>query len=141
VSTSGMPGFCRVPAGVTLVDGPTAALAANALALAIHTIEHRDGCPVDPRLKALQATFRQAGEEWCEARTFRSRNIGIPDEGAPVMVGVDMTTEAAAELLGSSTRAVRGLAQRGTLPGRKVGGSWLFERADVVAHLERTGAA
>ena len=46
-----------------------------------------------------------------------------------------MTTEEAAVLLRVSTKTILGLANRGTLPGRKVGRAWRFLRSDLVAYV------
>ncbi len=46
-----------------------------------------------------------------------------------------LTTIEAADFLRLSPYAVRDLARRGVLPGRKVGRDWRFYRANLVAWL------
>jgi len=57
-----------------------------------------------------------------------------------------LTTEEAAELLRVSTKTVLNLAQKGVLPGEKVGRAWRFLRSDLLEYVrglsrERNGAA
>jgi excisionase family DNA binding protein len=46
-----------------------------------------------------------------------------------------LTLEEAAELLQANPEDVRRLAERGDLPGRKLGRAWRFSRAAVLAWL------
>ena len=50
-----------------------------------------------------------------------------------------ISTTEAADMLGLRERRIRQLAAAGSLPGRKSGGHWSFERADVAARLQRGG--
>ena len=53
-----------------------------------------------------------------------------PAEGPDVL-----TVEQAAELLAVEPDAVRGLAESGELPGRRIGDEWRFARAAILAWL------
>lgn len=49
----------------------------------------------------------------------------------------NMTLEELARHIGMDARAVRKLAERGRLPGQKVGGEWRFNRAHMLDWLQR----
>jgi excisionase family DNA binding protein len=48
-----------------------------------------------------------------------------------------LTTAQLAELLQTDEKTVRAIAQKGELPGRKVGRDWRFSRAAVLDWLAR----
>ena len=49
-----------------------------------------------------------------------------------------MTAEQAADFLQINERVILELAEAGTLPGRKLGGSWRFSRTALIAWLSET---
>ena len=136
-------GARELPEGV-FVDGPTAYELIFAMRLAANEAR-RNGTCLSPRLVSAARRFEAVGERWASA--YRSGKIGIPTESAPVKVPPmgTMGAKTAAEMLGISRRAVVGLAQRGTLPGHKVAGVWVFALPDVAdaaeARKERHHAA
>src|SRR5690242_16738972 len=50
-----------------------------------------------------------------------------------------LTLEEAAELLRADAGAIRELAEKGELPGRKLGEDWRFSREALIAWLAATG--
>ena len=48
-----------------------------------------------------------------------------------------LTTTEVASRLGCSTRNVRALAERGALPGRRLGRSWTFDAVDVQDYIDK----
>ena len=132
------PGAMELPEGV-FIDGPTALELASVMRLAVSEAR-RNGTVLSPRLLAAARNFEAVGERWREQAqaAYLERNIGIPLESAPAKVPPmgTMGTKTAAEMLGVSRRAVVGLAQRGTLPGHKVAGVWVFALPDVADAAE-----
>ena len=122
-------GAMEPPEGV-FVDGPTALELTSVMRLAASDARRNGSC-LSPRLVSAARMFEAVGERWASA--YRSGNIGIPAESAPARVPPmgTMGAKTAAEMLGISRRAVVGLAQRGTLPGHKVAGVWVFALPDV----------
>lgn len=75
------------------------------------------------------------------AEALRSLDVERPPVGfarpAPGSPEV-LTTAQVAELLQVDEKAVRDLARRGELPGRKIGRDWRFSRSAVLAWLSGT---
>ena len=112
------------------VDGPTSTLLCEVMRLAAREA-HRNGVRLDPRLIALAKAADIVARQWKATTEEGLRNTGIPHEEDSVSVGLVRSADAA-RVLGISTRAVRGLAERGTLPGFKDGKAWRFVLADVL---------
>src|SRR5688572_26991930 len=61
-------------------------------------------------------------------------NLGMPQ--------ADFDTDSLAEYLHVSPMQIQKLAERGTVPGRKIGGQWRFSKGEIHHWLEeRIGAA
>jgi len=107
-------------------------------------------------LRALQAggtvlppeTLRAAAELEQLLDAMRRETVPVPpgvpavDPGtrvrSPSEERASMDVMAVAKVLGCSPRNVRGLAERGSLPGSKGrGGRWAFRRVDVMAYAGR----
>ena len=115
-----------VVSGTTvLVDGATASILADALAVLVRSA---GGRPLNPRIEAAQQAFRLAGDRQEKVLNFRLRKVGSAPASDCVMVG-EMTAAQAAEMLNITPRAVTYRAV--ALGGRKVGGRWLFDAADI----------
>ena len=75
------------------------------------------------------------------AEALRSLDVERPTVGfarpAPGIRDV-LTTAQLADLLQVDEKAVRDLARRDELPGRKIGGDWRFSRSAVLAWLSKT---
>ncbi len=103
----------------------------------------RNGEHLGPELTAtLQAIDEAARAYEMEAADRLARMAegsaggthGIPHQGAPANL-CPMTAKQVAERLGCSPRNVTERARRGSLPGRLVGRSWVFDPLDVEEHL------
>ena len=121
-----------VLSGGLWVDGPTSTLLCEVMRLATREA-HRNGARLDPRLIALAKAADTVARQWKAGVAERPRNTGTPHGDTPASIGLVRSADAA-RVLGIGTRAVRGLAERGTLPGYKDGNGWRFVLADVV-HL------
>lgn len=126
-----------------VVSGRVARMFTPVLVAAIR--KARDaGQYLDVELVATVRHLEEAGEAFVAARGAVERSAvgmsGIPpgDESATMSM---MSTTDVARRLGCGTRNVRALAERGTLPGRRVGSVWSFEAADVEDYLERKANA
>ena len=119
-----------VLSGGVWIDGSTSALLCEVMRIAAREA-HRNGVQLDPRLIALAKEAESAAHHWKADAAERLRNTGIPQEESPASIGLVRSAQTA-RVLGISTRAVRGLAERGTLPGFKQGKDWRFVLADVV---------
>lgn len=94
-----------------------------------------------PELQALVRAVEFASWHYASERVQASRGAGagtpgMPAPSTPPTLG-EMTTSAAAQLLGCTTRNVRSLATRKTLRGRRIAGRWFFEAAEVEALVAR----
>jgi len=97
---------------------------------------------VDPDDPTALAVLRQAGEE--------RRRVVVETDDASLTVGRHafrpapapevLTLEQVADLLQVPEADAARLAERGELPGRRVGESWRFSRAAVLAWLGGAGA-
>ena len=122
------------------VSARVSALIAGPLVKAVETAQ-RAGQRVDPEVLATVADFerlarahRASARSLLDAQRAGSGTLARanPAESqiiSPTMIG----TPEAAPILRCQRRNVVALAQRGTLPGEKVGGRWLFDPADVAA--------
>ncbi len=103
-----------------------------------------EGQSLDVELVATVKHLEDAGEAFAAARAAVQRSaagtLGIPPYDPPVTMAL-MSTADVAQRLGCGTRNVRALAERGTLPGRRVGSVWSFDPADVEHYLERRASA
>ncbi len=111
------------------VDPATASLLVDALRVAFREVERRDGLGPNPRLVELARAAEEVSRRWAAER---QRNIGAPLAGAERrMPSVSLSTADAAARLGIGERAMRGLAQRGTVPAIRAGRRLRFALADV----------
>ena len=96
---------------------------------------------IDPELVNTVLAIEAAGREYATRRVLDALaasddgSPGIPPPGDREITDVLTTTEVASRL-GCSTRNVRALAERGALPGRRVGRSWTFDVVDVQEYIE-----
>ena len=96
---------------------------------------------LDPDLVKTVLAIDAAGREYATRRVLGALAAsdqgtpGIPQSGGSGTTDVLTTTEVASRL-GCSTRNVRALAERGALPGRRVGRSWTFDAVDVQEYIE-----
>ena len=96
---------------------------------------------LDPDLVKTVLAIDAAGREYATRRVLSALaasddgTTGIPDADAREITDVLTTTEVAS-WLGCSTRNVRALAERGALPGRRVGRSWTFDAVDVQDYID-----
>ncbi|HUR48306.1 MAG TPA: helix-turn-helix domain-containing protein [Acidimicrobiales bacterium] len=96
---------------------------------------------LDPDLVATVLAIDEAGREYATRRVLGALaasadgSTGIPSSDDRETNDVLTTTEVA-ERLGCSTRNVRALAERGALPGRRVGRSWTFDLVDVQEYID-----
>lgn len=116
------------------VDGATSVLICEALRVTFLELRRNADRP-HPRLlalaKAADTVARQWNAEVAEHLNSVSGTPGIPQLEDAASIGLVRSADVA-RVLGISTRAVRGLAHRGTLPGYKDGTGWRFVLADVV---------
>lgn len=124
-----------VLSGGLWVDGATASLLYDALRLVFRDVRSRDGAPPHPHLVELARAAGAVARQWAATSAEDVRNSGMPEIEPADNVAIVRTAKVA-ELLGISTRAVRGLAERQTLPGAKDGKGWRFALVDVVAATE-----
>jgi len=97
------------------------------------------GRDVDPEVRRTIEEIEQVSAEW---RASGSGSPEVPDvtaDAESVIVGA-MTTRDVADRYGCSERNVRQLAARGSLPGRRSKGAWLFDPHDVAELLKRRTA-
>lgn len=96
---------------------------------------------LDPELVRTVLAIDEAGREYATRRVLGALaasddgTTGIPQAGDRETTDVLTTTEVASRLE-CSTRNVRALAERGALPGRRVGRSWTFDAVDVQEYIE-----
>lgn len=95
-----------------------------------------------PELQELVRAIEQESWHYASERIAASRSAaggtrGMPAPSTPPTLADEMTTSAAAQLLGCTARNVRSLATRKTLRGRRMAGRWFFERAEVEALVAR----
>lgn len=96
---------------------------------------------LDADLVKTVLAIEAAGREYATRRVLGALAAsaegtpGIPDSPQHETTDVLTTTEVAARL-GCSTRNVRALAERGALPGRRVGRSWTFDAVDVQEYID-----
>lgn len=90
-----------------------------------------DGMHVDPDVMAWVEAVRAEARDSATQRDTETGRSEYPDELGvePLPHGID--AQEAARRLGCSRRNVTALARRGSLPGRHVGGRWLFDPEDV----------
>lgn len=135
------PGGLIVPGAVVLLDADTAAAVVELVGL---DVAHRRLLGRDPiadeALAAIVALARTAERKPSVSGGMCAAGVPTPCRAEGSGAGsTPMVTAAAAELdvsgvasvLGVGIRAVRGLAERRTLPGWKVAGEWRFARVDV----------
>lgn len=96
---------------------------------------------LDPDLVQTVLAIDEAGREYATRRVLGA--LAASDDGTPGIPHADdraitdvLTTTQVASRLGCSTRNVRALAERGALPGRRVGRSWTFDAVDVQDYIE-----
>ncbi|QII05905.1 helix-turn-helix domain-containing protein [Rhodococcoides fascians A25f] len=88
----------------------------------------RNGSRPTPKLELLRSQLESAADvRESDANVRLSGEIG--PEGASS--GRDLDTATAAAILGSTPAAVRDLARRGSIRGRRVGGRWFLSAAAV----------
>ena len=96
---------------------------------------------LDPELVRTVLAIERAGREYATRRVLGALaasddgTTGIPPADEHETTAVLTTTEVASRL-GCSTRNVRALAERGALPGRRVGRSWTFDVVDVQEYID-----
>ena len=106
-----------------------------------------NGEVVDAELVATIRAIEAAGTAYAQKLTSEAAAEGTgtsapSDAEAPAITGpqpavgdgemtATMTTAAVAARLGCSERNVRALADRGALPGRRVGRAWVFDAVEV----------
>ena len=141
------PGGLIVAGPVVIIDASRAAAVVDLLGLEEEGVRrrlHGRDPLADDALAALvglaRTVERSADREMCSGgEAMCSADVptaggGLASGGeSTVMVTAadDLDVIATAAELGVGSRAVRGLAERRTLPGRKVAGEWRFDRADV----------
>lgn len=141
------PGGLIVPGPVLLLDASTAAAVVAALDLEAQRLDVYGRHPAaDNALAALVALARTAEQK--RSVSQETGSVGVPSPCAADRSGARSTAMVtphadqldasdAASQLGVGPRAIRYLAERGTLPGRKVGGGWRFDKADIDNLAER----
>lgn len=96
---------------------------------------------LDPDLVKTVLAIDAAGREYATRRVLGALaasgdgTTGIPPQDERETTDVLTTTDVASRL-GCSTRNVRALAERGALPGRRVGRTWTFDAVDVQDYIE-----
>ena len=96
---------------------------------------------LDPELVKTVLAIDSAGREYATRRVLDALaasddgTTGIPTPEEHETTDVLTTTQVAARLA-CSTRNVRALAERGALPGRRVGRNWTFDVVDVQEYIE-----
>ena len=86
---------------------------------------------------AYLAAFTEARDR-CATSANGSAEVPQVDDSAWSIPVDPMTTEEAAEMLGTGSRNVRDLCKRGALAtARQVSGRWLVERDEVLARVEK----
>lgn len=96
---------------------------------------------LDPDLVETVLAIDAAGREYATRRVLGALaasddgTTGIPQESEPATNAVLTTTEVA-QRLNCSARNVRALAERGALPARRAGRSWVFDAVDVAEYIE-----
>ena len=96
---------------------------------------------LDPDLVKTVLAIDAAGREYATRRVLNALAAsadgmgGIPPRDEPATNDMLTTTEVATRL-GCSPRNVRALAERGALPGRRVGRSWTFDVVDVQEYID-----
>src|SRR5687768_6869864 len=91
---------------------------------------------LDPDLVKTVLAIDAAGREYATQRVLSALaasddgTTGIPSDEESATT-VMLTTQEVAQRLGCSTRNVRALAERGALPAKRAGRTWLFDVVDV----------
>lgn len=123
-----------------VVDGRQAALLLGLLAPGLSEYR-RAGLVLPERDQRLLIELEQLREVHYRGLAAGSGSGGIPAEGAGEMVSSWMSTTEAATVLQCSARNVRGLKDRGTLEGRRVGRALQISSASVHAETLRRKVA
>lgn len=131
---SGLPGWERLGRGQVLLRGSALAHVSRLADVGARVVERGDGIAPHPELRRLLEELRAEAAEVPAVSATGHADVrgpgGWAESGAmgwtdPVDGGE------AALMLGVGVRQLRRLAP--SLGGRKVGGSWVFERAAVAA--------
>lgn len=111
-----------------VVTPEVAARLAPGLRTLRRALEYGNGVKLDA---ATETTLRDiellARASRAQAMSERCGTVGIPDDGAVVML---RTIDVAARC-GITPRAVTAAAKRGSLPARRAGREWRFDEIDV----------
>ena len=97
---------------------------------------------LDPELVRTVVAIERAGREYATRRVMRALAAsgdgsgGIPP-GDPSEITGMLTTSEVADRLNCSPRNVRGLAERGAIPARRVNRSWVFDPVDVAEYISQ----
>jgi hypothetical protein len=126
-------GVVEVCAGAVVLQGPALLYAERAVRLMIRA-GRLDGIGPSPLLAELADVLERAAARVTSAH-------GTPELPPKPVLSLSARDEIpvteAAEMLCTTTRNVTGRCVRGSLPGRKVAGRWLVERAGVCAAVSR----
>ncbi|MEC4763361.1 helix-turn-helix domain-containing protein [Mycobacterium sherrisii] len=123
------------PVSGVLVDADDAAYLCRALEL-LPKLFAAQGSRPTPRLEAVTDRLRKAVAA-ARKTDAHTRPTAAHADWDDDMAYELLDSDAAAALLGCTPGNVRDLARRRSLPGRRVGGRWVFERTAV----ERRAAA
>jgi hypothetical protein len=119
--------------GGRLLLGPAGTLhVARALELAVRTAR-RDGIGLSPEVAQLLDAVQA---EAAEVLSARGRADVRDEQLLPASAVGEIDTTEAARMIGITPRGVRHAAGRGEL-GRKRGGRWVLDRAEVAAYVMR----
>ena len=123
-----------------VVTGAVAYRLSNLLMAEMRRARDR-GERLDPDLVRTVLAIDRAGRDYATRRVLNALaasddgTTGIPLSGEHETTDVLTTTEVASRL-GCSARNVRALAERGALPGRRVGRSWTFDVVEVQEYID-----
>jgi hypothetical protein len=129
--------------GGRCVLGPLGVLLVHRSLRLAEAVARRDGVTFDASVAAALAELTAVvGAEAATARTSANGSAELPPEaGVPPSPGRTLTpgtgglsTQDVADALSITTRGARALAERGTLRGVKLGGSWVLDPEDVAVY-------
>ena len=125
---------------IVIVTGPVAYRLSRLLMAEMRRARDR-GERLDQDLVKTVLAIDAAGRAYATRRVLGALaaaddgTYGIPHEDEPAITAV-LTTQEVAQRLGCSTRNVRALAERGALPAKRAGRSWVFDAVDVQEYID-----